>query len=80
MQSAPWYRACADDIRAAKRANFFCRVADFTETFLDFEAQALAIHGIGGGKRGGKPRREAAKSRRRNRAALSRRSAWPNRK
>jgi TorA maturation chaperone TorD/divalent metal cation (Fe/Co/Zn/Cd) transporter len=58
---APWYRACANDIRSAKGANFFCRVADVMEAFLDVEAQAFAIDGIGAGQRSRNARRQAAK-------------------
>jgi TorA maturation chaperone TorD len=46
---APWYRACANDIRSARGANFFCRVADVMETFFDVESEAFDIGDMDGG-------------------------------
>ena len=40
---APWYRRCLHDIRAAPEANFYCLVADFSQAFLDVEADAFAL-------------------------------------
>lgn len=42
-QIAPWYRRCLDDIRNAAGANFYLRVADFAQAFLELEQQAFEI-------------------------------------
>ncbi|SNT37845.1 chaperone TorD involved in molybdoenzyme TorA maturation [Noviherbaspirillum humi] len=39
----PWYRRCLDDIRLATEANFYRRVADFVQAFLDIEAEAFEM-------------------------------------
>lgn len=40
---APWYARALDDIRRAPQANFYRRVADFLQAFLDLEAEAFAM-------------------------------------
>jgi len=64
----------------AAGANFFGRVADVMEAFLDIEAEALAIDAIAARDRACGLRRVASEVRHRSAAALSRKSAWPNRK
>jgi len=77
---APWYQACANDIRSARGANFFGRVADVMEAFLDVEATAFALGDIVGGRRRVKPRNPAEEMRHASAVGRSRGSAWPNRK
>jgi TorA maturation chaperone TorD len=40
---APWYERCLDDIRAARGANFYRQVADFTQAFFSIESEAFEM-------------------------------------
>jgi TorA maturation chaperone TorD len=40
---APWYGRCLDDLRAADGANFYRRVADFSQAFFVVEAEAFEL-------------------------------------
>ena len=43
---APWYASCLEDIRGAEGANFYRRVADFIQAFVEAEAQAFELDDV----------------------------------
>ncbi|MDQ9169680.1 molecular chaperone TorD family protein [Oxalobacteraceae bacterium R-40] len=40
---APWYARCLDDVRNAKGANFYRKVADLAQAFFEIEYQAFEL-------------------------------------